>query len=251
MRPSRPSTSIARRAGCPVVLMNMSMTADGKIATHDRRVSTFGSRLDHDHLLDLRATVDAVMCGARTADLNDINLGPGGVRHQCLRERNGLSRFNLRIVVSGSGTLNPEATLFRHTFSPVIVLTTERAPLRNLQRLRRVAEVRVCGRREIDWPSTLRMLARAHGVRRLLCEGGGALNAGLFHAGLVDELHLTICPFIAGGQTAPTIADGSMRVELSRCTRMQRVRWEQRGGELFAVFRKSPSRALQGEIKRA
>ena len=55
----------------------MAMTADGKIATANRAVSSFGSRRDQDHLLQLRATADAVMAGARTADLNPINLGPG------------------------------------------------------------------------------------------------------------------------------------------------------------------------------
>ena len=45
-------------------------------------------------------------------------------------------------------------------------------------------------------------------MKRLLCEGGGELNDALFRAGLVDEIHLTICPKIFGGRTAPTIADG-------------------------------------------
>jgi len=42
----------------------MAMTADGKIATANRAISTFSSKQDHDHLLDLRATADAVMAGA-------------------------------------------------------------------------------------------------------------------------------------------------------------------------------------------
>ena len=51
-----------------IVLINMAMTADGKIATANRAVSSFSSRRDHDHLLALRATADAVMAGARTVD---------------------------------------------------------------------------------------------------------------------------------------------------------------------------------------
>ena len=38
----------------PYVLVNMSMTADGKIATANRAVSSFGSRRDFRHLLELR-----------------------------------------------------------------------------------------------------------------------------------------------------------------------------------------------------
>ena len=37
----------------------------------------------------------------------------------------------------------------------------------------------------------------------------------LFRAGLVDELHLTICPKIFGGRRAPTIADGLGAKKLS------------------------------------
>ncbi|MEI9963030.1 MAG: dihydrofolate reductase family protein [Limisphaerales bacterium] len=47
-------------------------------------------------------------------------------------------------------------------------------------------------------------------MKRLLCEGGAELSDALFRAGLVNELHLTICPKIFGGRTAPTIAEGSV-----------------------------------------
>ena len=50
----------------PFVLVNMAMTADGKIATANRAVASFGSVRDREHLLELRATADAVMAGART-----------------------------------------------------------------------------------------------------------------------------------------------------------------------------------------
>ena len=67
-------------ASLPFVFINMAMTADGKIATANRAASSFGSRRDQDHLLQLRATADAVMAGARTVDLNPINMGPGPAR---------------------------------------------------------------------------------------------------------------------------------------------------------------------------
>ena len=48
----------------PFVFVNMAMTADGKIATANRAGSSFGSARDREHLLQLRATADAVMAGA-------------------------------------------------------------------------------------------------------------------------------------------------------------------------------------------
>ena len=58
------------------------------------------------------------------------------------------------------------------------------------------------------FPTALHWLRKYWGVKRLLCEGGGELNDALFRAGVVDELHLTICPKLFGGRRAPTMADG-------------------------------------------
>src|SRR2546428_525119 len=118
----RHASLITHHASRPFVLMNMSMTADGKIATTNRVVSSFSSQRDHTHLLELRATADAVMCGARTVDLNEINLGPGSAKFRKLRLKRGLAEYNLRIIITGSGSLNPDAHIFRQRFSPIIVL---------------------------------------------------------------------------------------------------------------------------------
>jgi riboflavin-specific deaminase-like protein len=229
----RPSS----RSPLPFVLVNMAMTADGKIATANRQVSSFGSSRDHDHLLALRATADAVMAGARTVDLNPINLGPGPARFRALRRRRGLAEFNLRVIISRSGSVNPDAEVFRHRFSPIIVLTTRRAGRRQLRRLRRVTEaVQICGTREIDFRRALGWLRQTWGVKRLLCEGGGELNDALFRAGLVDELHLTVCPGIFGGRAAPTIADGRGAGKLARAARLELRSVRRAQDELFVVY---------------
>ena len=216
----------------------MAMTTDGKIATANRAVSSFGSRRDQDHLLQLRATADAVMAGARTADLNPINMGPGPAKYRRLRLRRGLAEFNLRIIVSRSGTVNPKAEVFRHQFSPIIILTTRRATAARLKKLRTVAaEVKICGTREINFPLALRWLREKWGIKRLLCEGGGELNDALFRASLVNQLHLTICPKIFGGRTAPTIADGLGAGSLARATQLELESAQRQGDEMFLVYR--------------
>lgn len=215
----------------------MAMTADGKIATANRAVSSFGSARDHEHLLELRATADAVMCGARTADLNAINLGPGPARFRRARLRRGRAEYNLRVLVSGSGTINPAAEIFRHRFSPIIILTTGRALSARRKALGQVAdEVRVFGEREVNLRVALRWLQRTRGVNRLLCEGGGELNDALFRAGLVDELHLTVCPKIFGGRHAPTIADGLGFPNLAAAARFELQSSRRVGDEMFLVF---------------
>jgi riboflavin-specific deaminase-like protein len=228
-----------RGAKLPFVLVNMAMTADGKIATVNRAVSSFGSARDHEHLLELRATTDAVMAGARTVDSAAINLGPGPARFRRRRLKNGLAEYNLRILVTGSGSLDPGAEIFKHRFSPLLILTTGRASKTKLRRLQTIAdEVKICGRVEINFRAALQWLRRHWGVKRLVCEGGGELNGALFRAGLVDEVHLTICPIIFGGRQAPTVADGKGFDRLVQAAPFQIASFKRVGNEFFAVFQR-------------
>lgn len=246
---SKAATTVSRAAR-PFVIVHMSMTADGKIATANRAVSAFGSDRDQRHLHAVRATADAVLCGARTADLNRVTLGPGGAAFQRLRRRRGLAEFNLRVIASGSGSLAPAAEVFRSPGAPVIVLASRRAPAARLRRLQAVAGVvKTFGRRELDWPAALAWLRREHGVRRLVCEGGGALNDALFRAGLVDELHLTVCPFVIGGRAAPTIVDGAGFARLADAARLELRSARRVGAEMFLVYRVRPPRAGRRRVR--
>lgn len=221
----------------PFVFMNMAITADGKIATANRAVSSFGSKRDKAHLLELRATADAVMAGAGTVNSAPINLGPGAVKYRQMRIRRDFAEYNLRIIASGSGGVEPKAEIFRHKFSPIIVLTTGRASAEKLNQLRAVADVvKIFGAREIDFHKALCWLREKWKIRRLLCEGGGELNDALFRAGLVDELHLTICPKIFGGRSAPTISDGLGVLKLSDAAQLKLKSMKRIGDELFVVY---------------
>ncbi len=222
----------------PYVLVNMAMTADAKIATVNRAISTFGSKRDHDHLYELRATVDAVMSGARTVDSNQVTLGPGSLKYRRQRIKRGLAEYNLRIIVSGSGTINPQAEIFQQRFSPIIVLTTQRASPESLALLRTLAaEVKICGRSEVDLPAAMRWLRDQWRVKRLLCEGGAELNEAMFRARQVDEVYTTVCPKIFGGRSAPTMAEGAGTKNLDGATSLELRTARQIGAELFLKFR--------------
>jgi 2,5-diamino-6-(ribosylamino)-4(3H)-pyrimidinone 5'-phosphate reductase len=227
----------AKMNGLPFVFINMAMTADGKIATQNRAISSFGSKRDHEHLLELRATADAVLSGARTVDSNQVDLGPGQIKFRRLRLRNGLAEYNLRVIVSGSGSVDPAAYIFKKKFSPVLVLTTSRASRVKLKNLREVATaVHVSGDVQIDFSAALSWLSSEWGINRLLCEGGGEVNDALFRQGLVHELHLTVCPKIFGGRWAPTIADGVGAACLADATPLRFVSSRRFKDELFLTY---------------
>ena len=222
----------------PFVYLNLAITADGKIAPASRRFIPFSSRRDRSRMMELRSRADAVMSGARTVDQENVDLGPGGKRYQKMRLENGLAEFNLRVIVSGSASVNPAAHIFTRRFSPILLLTTSTAPKKRLQALAsRVDDIFLSPGPGLDFPKALEWLATKWKVKRLLCEGGGEVNAPLFRQKLVDELHLTISPVIFGGRDAPTLADGEGIARLTDATRLKLRSVEETGGELYCVYR--------------
>ena len=223
----------------PFVFLDLAMTADGKIASANRKIPSPGSRRDLAHMMQLRTHADAVLSGARTVDLNDATLGTGGAKYRRMRKRRGLAEYNIRVIASGSGSIDPKSTVFKERSAPVIVLTTEQIPKRRLQALQRLAsDVKTAGNGEIDFRAAFGWLREKWKVKRLLCEGGGELNGALFRAGLVDELHLTICPYVFGGQDAPTICDGAGIADLKDAFQMRLCSMKRVADEVFVVFRR-------------
>ncbi len=74
-------------------------------------------------------------------------------------------------------------------------------------------------------------------MKRLLCEGGGEINAALFREDLVDELYLTLSPKIFGGRNAPTMADGLGMELLADATRLKLKSKRRIGDEMFLNYK--------------
>jgi riboflavin-specific deaminase-like protein len=207
----------------------MAMTADGKIASANRKISAFSSRADHAHLLKLREKAHAIITGAGTLNAQpEITLKPG--------EK---TRKNppLRVIASGRGQVDLQHKIFRTKGAPTIILTTDSISRRRLKELKVTADiVEVFGEKEIDFLSAFDFLRAEWGVKRILSEGGGHLNDSLFRADAVDELNLTVCPLILGGTDAPTISDGIGFNRLNDATRFKLKSRKLVKNEMFLVY---------------
>jgi riboflavin biosynthesis pyrimidine reductase len=93
---------------------------------------------------------------------------------------------------------------------PVVVVLSQKVSDAHLAGLRADGVSYIFGgRSELDLALTLDILNRELGVKRLLLEGGGGANGAFLRAGLVDELHLLLCPVVDGAKGAPSIFDST------------------------------------------
>ena len=216
----------------PFVLANMAMSADGKIATFPDGFSQFGSEADSANFNRLRGTVDGILCGARTIDRDQATLTPPrDVRGTCYR-----------IAVTGTGSLSPQAPFFQTTGHPILVLTGTAASTERRDDYQRLAVgLHVSSGNRIEWSNALDWLYRKWEIRRLLLEGGGTLNQTLFRSDLVDELHLTVCPYLIGGQQSPTIAEESAFGSLAEASRWRLHQRRRVKNEFFLIYRRCRS----------
>jgi len=239
---SPPRSALAERgspkpAALPFIFLNVATTADGKLAPANRHFIPFSSKRDQESLMELRTCADAVMAGARTVDSAPVTLGPGGKKYRETRVKNGLAEYNLRVVVSGSGSVNPRAKIFQYKFSPLIILVSRRASKARITRLQKLgAIVHVCGEKHVNFTEALQWLRKEWNVKRLLCEGGGEINAALFRENLVNDLYLTLSPKIFGGRNAPTMADGIGIESLADATRLKLKSKRRIGDEMFLRY---------------
>lgn len=194
----------------PWVLVNMAMSADGRVDSVRREGARISSAADLARVSVLRAMSDAIMVGGRTLLAEDPRLT---VRDAALVEARlsaDLPAQPTRVAVVSEvpqpgtpGALPVSSRFLDRNGGRVIVFTTGATAASTLAWLGDVgADVRVHDGARVDLRHALDELGEL-GVERLMVEGGGTLVAALVEAGLADELRLFIAPLLLGGATAP------------------------------------------------
>lgn len=211
----------------PWLGLNMVSSLDGKAAL-DGRTKALSSPLDRELLHRLRAQVDAVMVGAGTARAERYGPLTKNDELRAARERQGLAREPLAVLVSGRLELPPDLPLLQDASQRVLVATASDATLEGVRA--EVEYLRTGG----DLAALLEALRRRHGVRSVLCEGGPTLNSQLLGADLVDELFLSLTPKLVGGAAALTIVAGRA---LDAPAQLELVSLAEADGELFTRWR--------------
>jgi riboflavin-specific deaminase-like protein len=166
----------------PFVVGQLGQSLDGRIATatgSSRYINCSEAIL---HLHRLRALVDAVIVGIGTVIADDPQL--------TVRKVPG--NDPARVVIDPNERLPPDARILAEDGCPVFVVQSRHRP-----RPAWVTPVTILGEGPIDPLRIVEALA-AHGLRRLLVEGGAGTLSGFIAAGAIDRLHLSVAPIIIG-----------------------------------------------------
>ncbi len=167
----------------PTVLAQVGQSLDGRVATVSGDARDISGPDGLCHLHRLRALVDAVVIGVRTA-LHDcprltVRLVPG----QC----------PARVVIDPKGRLPNDATVFADDGMRRIVIQAVDRP-----RPAGVEVIRLTARDGWIGPARIVEALAAVGLRHLLIEGGGITIAQFIEARQLHRLHVAVAPLIIG-----------------------------------------------------
>ncbi|TXT64274.1 MAG: 2,5-diamino-6-ribosylamino-4(3H)-pyrimidinone 5'-phosphate reductase [Promethearchaeota archaeon] len=185
----------------PYIILSAAMTIDGRIAskTGDPELS---DEEDWKEVHKLRTEVDAIMVGKGTI-LND-----NPKLHIKYYDHNGY----YRIVLDSDLSIPLHSKVFNYQpeLYPTLICTTNHIPEEKVRKFESKENVEVikCGESEKVDILKLMPILKQKGIKKILLEGGGTLNWSFIKNNLIDELRLTIAPWIVGGKDAISLVEG-------------------------------------------
>ena len=219
----------------PFVFVTFAMTVDGKVTTKNLAPVDCTSRKDKLHLFRQRALADAVLIGHTSLRRDNVRLGLPAELQEA-RTKRGQLRCPLRVIVSNKGRIDDRLKIFQSDVSPIIIFSTKRMPRKNREALKKKAILHLTGAQCVDLSRMLKELHDQYKVRTLACEGGPTLFRALLEQGLVDQLNLTIAPYLFGGAQAPTLT-GLNNEFLPASAHGSLIKMRMIGEECFLTYR--------------
>ena len=210
----------------PRVILSAAMSLDGKIATKTGD-SELSSKQDKVRIHKLRSKVDAILVGSNTVKRDDPLLTVRYVK----------GKNPLRIVLDSKATISQKSQIIRTCKKiPTIVAVSKKASRQNISKLKKhPLEIMVIGEKRVNIKSLLKSLSKKK-IKTLLVEGGGTINWEFIKLGLVDELIVTITPYLIGGQNAITLVEGEGFSHIHKSTKLKLKKISQIGNEIVLHY---------------
>ena len=182
---------------------NMIASVDGG-ATADGKTGDLGGAGDRAVFKLMRHAADVILVGAATVRTENYSGAQVPVAERNARQQRGQAEVPPIAVLTRSGNLDPETRFFTRTEVPPLIFTSADAAGQTRKRLGSAAEVIDAAGPESDDvdPAMVLTALAERGLFRVLSEGGPMILGQLIGAGLLDELCLTVAPFLVGGAAA-------------------------------------------------
>ncbi|MFH0967699.1 MAG: 2,5-diamino-6-(ribosylamino)-4(3H)-pyrimidinone 5'-phosphate reductase [Methanobacteriota archaeon] len=206
----------------PFVLVNVAVSADGKLSTRERKQVKISGTDDFDRVDTIKSGADAIMVGIGTVLADNPSLTVKSPERIGDRLSLGRPEHPIRVVVDSKGRTPPDAKILHKGPGRRIIAVSGEAPDERLNLLKPFADIITTGDTEVDLHILLERLGE-QGIGRLMVEGGGTLIAALFRSGLVDQLSMFIGNIIIGGGEAPTLADGYGLIKEDEFTKLELI----------------------------
>ncbi|MEU9893670.1 dihydrofolate reductase family protein [Streptomyces phaeochromogenes] len=188
----------------PYVLLSAAVSLDGCLDDTGPGRLLLSGPADFDRVDEVRAESDAILVGAGTLRADNPRLLVNSAERRAARVAAGRPEYPLKVTVSGSGDLDPDAN-FWSTGGEKIVYTTDEGAAKAGDALRGLGVDVVSVGPDVDWRAVLTHLHDVRSVRRLMVEGGGRVHTQLLRQGLADELQLALAPLVVGEPDAPRL----------------------------------------------
>jgi len=185
----------------PYIILSSAMTIDGKIAskTGDPELS---DEEDWRNVHKLRTNVDAIMVGKGTIMKDNPKLHIKYFKH----------KGYYRIVVDSTLSIPIDSNVidYQPQIYPTIICTTENVSVDKVREFesKNVKIIKSGTGKRVDLVKMLLLLSNM-GINSILLEGGGNLNWSFIKHDLIDEMRLTIAPWIIGGKEAVSLVEGA------------------------------------------
>lgn len=182
----------------PHVILSAAITLDGKIAT-SKGDSKISSRQDKIRVHHLRAKVDAILIGINSVKIDNPLLNVRFVK----------GKNPLRIILDSKGEISSKSRIIKTCNDiPTIIVVSQKISKKNFQRLEKFpVDIIVLGKKITDIKKLLKLLLKRK-IRTILVEGGGTVNWDFIEKDLVDEVIVTVAPYLIGGKTSISFVEG-------------------------------------------
>jgi len=210
----------------PKVILSAAMTLDGKIATKtgDSKLSSIQDKV---RIHKLRSKVDAILVGSNTIKRDDPLLT---VRHT-------KGKNPLRIILDSKANIDQKSQIIKTCKKiPTIIAVSKKASKKNIDKLKKYPlEIIITGNKLVNIKNLLRILSKKK-IKTLLVEGGGTVNWEFVKQGLVDEIIITITPYLIGGKNAITLVEGEGYSLIQKATKLKLKKTCRLGNEIVLHY---------------